>query len=158
MVVDAENWLVRYPYLGEMYRDGGFKLRTGQDPRVTRVGRILRKVHLDELPQLLNVINGDMSLVGPRPIVEEELDWYGDDRAEYLSVRPGVFGAWTAGGRRRLDYPARTLVELEYIRDTFWLKDVLILLKHIPVLVVGQGEGQVSGRVTMKEKEASASE
>ena len=157
-VVDAENSLVRYPDLGAKYKESGFKLQSDLDPRVTKVGRILRRLHLDELPQLLNVIRGDMSLVGPRPIVEEELNWYGDDKDEYLSVRPGIFGAWTAQGRQRVDYPARTLVELGYIRDNFFLKDLRVLLKHIPVLLLGQAEDQLPLRTEMTHKEVSASE
>jgi lipopolysaccharide/colanic/teichoic acid biosynthesis glycosyltransferase len=158
MVVDAENWLVRYPDLGTKYKENGFKLKSDWDPRVTKVGRILRRAHLDELPQLLNVIRGDMSLVGPRPIVEEELNWYGNDKDEYLSVRPGVFGAWTAQGRQRVDYPARTLVELGYIRDNFWLKDLRVLLKHIPVLLLGQVEDQLPLQAEMAHKEVNAGE
>lgn len=158
MVVDAENWLMRDPSLRMMYKENGFKLQSGQDPRVTKVGLILRRSHFDELPQLLNVIKGDMSLVGPRPIVEEELEWYGSHRTEYVSVRPGIFGSWTSGGRQRADYPARTLVELDYIRDTFWLKDILILLKHIPVLLVGQTEDPFSVRTEMTYEEGKASE
>ena len=100
----------------------------------------MRDTYLDELPQLVNVIRGEMSLVGPRPVIEEELEWYGDHKNELLSVRPGVFGAWTGLGRSRMDYPDRTLVELSYVRDTARLKDLRILLKHIPVLLVGQGE------------------
>ena len=158
MVVDAENCLVRYPDLGAKYKESGFKLQSDLDPRVTKVGRILRRIHLDELPQLLNVIRGDMSLVGPRPIVEEELNWYEDDKDEYLSVRPGIFGAWTAQGRQRVDYPARTIVELGYIRDNFFLKDLRVLLKHIPVLLLGQAEDQLPLRTEMTHKEVSASE
>ena len=158
MVVAAENWLVRSPDLGAKYKESGFKLQSDLDPRVTKVGRILRRIHLDELPQLLNVIRGDMSLVGPRPIVEEELNWYEDDKDEYLSVRPGIFGAWTAQGRQRVDYRARTIVELGYIRDNFFLKDLRVLLKHIPVLLLGQAEDQLPLRTEMTHKEVSASE
>ena len=140
MVVDAQDWLAQDPELRAKYKENGFKLQIGQDPRVTRVGRLLRHSYVDELPQLINVIRGEMSLVGPRPIIEEELEWYGDHKAELLSVRPGVFGRWTGLGRERTDYPDRTLVELGYIRDTAWFKDLSILLKHIPVLMVGQGE------------------
>ena len=86
----------------------------------------------------MNVIRGDMSLVGPRPVIDEELEWYGDRKDEILSVRPGIFGPWTALGRTRPDYPERTLVELDYLRDTGWAKDLRILSKHIPVLLVGQ--------------------
>ena len=137
MVVDAQDWLAQDPELKAKYTENGFKLQNGQDPRVTRVGRLLRHTYLDELPQLVNVIRGEMSLVGPRPIIEEELEWYGDHRDELLSVRPGVFGAWTGLGRSRMEYPTRTLVELQYVRDTAQLKDFRILVKHIPVLLRG---------------------
>ena len=77
---------------------------------------------------------------------------------DFVVIGAGVFGAWTAKGRSRADYPARTLVELSYIRDTFWLKDILILLKHIPVLLVGQTEDPFSVRTEMTYKEGKASE
>ena len=140
MVVDAQDWLEQDPKLRAAYKDNGFKLKLEQDPRVTRVGRFLRQKYLDELPQLINVIRGDMSLVGPRPIIEEELEWYGDHKEELLSVRPGIFGPWTALGQARPDYPARVLVELNYIRDTGWREDLRILSKHLGVLVIGQIE------------------
>ena len=112
---------------------------------MTELGQLLRKTYLDELPQLINVIRGDMSLVGPRPIVEEELEWYGANKEEYLSVRPGVFGAWTAQGHRRVSYPDRALVELSYVRNATILRDCRILLKHIPVLMIGLAQGLRSG-------------
>ena len=141
MVADAEDWLLSDPNLQAMHKKNGFKLGLDQDPRVTELGQLLRKTYLDELPQLVNVIRGDMSLVGPRPIVEEELEWYGDHKGEYLSVRPGVFGEWTAQGHRRVDYPDRALVELGYVRNTTLLRDGQILLRHIPVLMVGLAQG-----------------
>jgi lipopolysaccharide/colanic/teichoic acid biosynthesis glycosyltransferase len=141
MVPDAEDWLLSDPDLKAMHKQNGFKLGLDQDPRVTGVGQLLRKTHLDELPQVINVIRGEMSIIGPRPIVEEELEWYGDDKREYLSVKPGVFGAWTAQGRRRVHYPDRALVELEYVRNPTILRGTQILLKHIPVLMVGLIQG-----------------
>jgi len=138
MVINAQDWLEQDSELRARYKENGFKLQPEQDPRITKVGRLLRQKYLDELPQLLNVIRGDMSLVGPRPIIDEELEWYGDRKDEMLSVRPGIFGPWTALGRTRPDYPERTLVELDYLRDTGWAKDLRILSKHIPVLLVGQ--------------------
>jgi len=138
MVEDAEAWLERDPDLAAAHREHGFKLPLRADPRVTPVGRVLRFTHLDELPQLLNVVKGDMSLVGPRPIVDEELAWYGDRTAELLSVRPGVFGPWTGQGKRRVAYPERAEVELGYVRNAGLLADCLILLKHLPVLMRGQ--------------------
>ena len=138
MVVDAQDWLEKDSELRAKYKENGFKLQLEQDPRITKVGRLLRLKYVDELPQLLNVIRGEMSLVGPRPIVEEELERYGDQKDELLSVRPGIFGPWTVWGRARPDYPDRTLLELDYITDTAWAKDLRILLRHIPVLLVGQ--------------------
>ena len=138
MVVDAQGWLERDSDLKAKYKENGFKLEVENDPRVTTAGRLLRLKYIDELPQLLNVIRGDMSLVGPRPIIAEELEWYGDQGDQLLSVRPGIFGPWTALGRDRPDYPERTLVELNYLSDTGPTRDLRILSKHVPVLLVGQ--------------------
>lgn len=144
MVTHAQEWLEEDLQLKKKHRENGFKLQVQHDPRVTRVGRILRQTYLDELPQLINVIRGEMSLVGPRPIIEEELEWYGDHKDELLSIRPGIFGSWTALGQARPDYPDRKLVELEYLASTAWDRDLRILLKHIPVLLVGQQEKDLS--------------
>jgi lipopolysaccharide/colanic/teichoic acid biosynthesis glycosyltransferase len=146
MVEDAEKWLERDPALLEAYRENGFKLPLKKDPRVTRVGKVLRFTHLDELPQLLNVLGGNMSLVGPRPIIEEELDWYGDRVDDLLSVRPGVFGPWTAQGRRRVGYPERAGIEVGYVENGTLLGDVRILLQHFPILLSGQRD-EVEERV-----------
>ena len=145
MVVDAEDWLERDPELRAAYRENDFKLPVHVDPRVTRLGRFLRSTHVDELPQLLNVLKGDMSLVGPRPITEEELVWYGDQAQALLSVRPGVFGSWTAQGNRRVRHPQRAAVELEYVREVSFLGDLEILLRHFPVLLRGQKVDDVAG-------------
>ena len=140
MVADAEAWLERHPELRRKHRANGFKLRAHEDPRITSPGRLLRYTHLDELPQLVNVLKGDMSMVGPRPIVEEELAWYGKHAEELLSVRPGIFGPWTAGGKARAEYPARVDVELAYVRRHSLLGDLGILLRNVPVLLTGQVE------------------
>lgn len=138
MVDGAERRLEADPELRARHRRNGFKLATHEDPRVTPVGRFLRRTHLDELPQLWNVLVGDMSLVGPRPIVREELAHYGPRAAELLSVRPGIFGEWTSAGRARVDYPERVEVELSYLGRSSTLGDLLILLRHLPVLARGQ--------------------
>jgi Undecaprenyl-phosphate galactose phosphotransferase WbaP len=140
MVWDAEKRLRSDPELQELHRLSGFKLPTRQDPRVTPVGRFLRRTHLDELPQLWNVLTGSMSLIGPRPIVEEELLHYGERRREFLAVRPGIFGPWTAQGPDRVDYPERVEVELSYRRQASLWGDVGILLRHLPVLAKGQAD------------------
>jgi len=141
MVPEAEDWLLNDLCLNTMYKENGFKLSLDEDPRITKVGQFLRKTYLDELPQLINVMRGEMSIVGPRPIVEEELEWYGDYREDYLSIKPGIFGAWTAQGRRRVEYPARASVELDYVRNTNMFRDCQVLLQHVPVLTTGLVEG-----------------
>ena len=140
MVTDAETWLRNDPELHAKHRENGFKLRRSDDPRVTRLGWLLRYTHLDELPQLMNVLVGDMSLVGPRPIVREELAWYGDDADLLLSVRPGIFGPWTAHGRARENYPERVNIELEYVREHSLASDLWTLARNVPVLIRGQVE------------------
>ena len=129
MLVDAEERLRRDPALWSDYVLNDFKLPNGRDPRVTPVGRFLRRSSLDELPQLLNVLRGQMSLVGPRPIVPEEVERYGTDRDAYTAVKPGITGWWQVNGRSGVGYPERVDLDREYAASwTFWL-DVQILLR-----------------------------
>jgi len=108
------------------------KLR--HDPRVTFVGRMLRKSSLDELPQLINVLRGEMSCVGPRPVVTDELDRYGAKLPLYLSARPGMTGLWQVSGRSSVDYPKRVALDDTYVRSwSLWL-DLTILVSTIFVL------------------------
>ncbi|HEV2501692.1 MAG TPA: sugar transferase [Mesorhizobium sp.] len=101
------------------------------DPRVTFFGRMLRKSSLDELPQLINILRGDMSCVGPRPIVEDELRRYGEHQAEYLGTRPGLTGLWQVSGRSSLDYENRVALDSQYVQNwSIWL-DLVILLRTI---------------------------
>lgn len=116
MVLDAEQRLRQDPKLWATYREHGFRIPDDEDPRVTRLGRLLRRASLDELPQLFNVLVGDMSLIGPRPIVHEELEHYAGSERLLLSVRPGITGLWAVSGRHRLAYPERAAVELGYVR------------------------------------------
>lgn len=138
MVTRAEELLDDDDELRARYVGNGYKLPRSRDPRVTRVGHVLRYTHLDELPQLINVLRGDMSLVGPRPVIEEELKEYGQHASELLSVRPGVFGPWTALGKDRPAYPERVDIELSYVRDQHPFKDLRILARNVPVLLWGQ--------------------
>jgi exopolysaccharide production protein ExoY len=138
MAIDAERVLDRVPDLRARYVANGYKLPMTQDPRVTLPGRWLRRSYIDELPQFFNVLNGTMSLVGPRPVVPDELTNYGTAAAELLTARPGIFGAWALGGRARAPYPERVNVELEYVRSRTLAADVAILVRSIPVVLSGQ--------------------
>ena len=129
MTADAELRLQRDAELLEAYQRNDFKLPEASDPRVTRVGRILRQSSIDELPQLWNVLVGDMSLVGPRPLVAEELRHYAGDVLTLLSVRPGLTGAWAVSGRHHLAYPRRAEIELAYVRTHSLRRDLRILLR-----------------------------
>ena len=123
-----EDLLSRDPAArAEWERD--YKLKN--DPRVTSLGHFLRKSSLDELPQLWNVIKGEMSLVGPRPVVPDELDRYGDGRRYYLEVRPGITGLWQISGRNDIDYEERVSLDTWYVRNwTLWY-DIFILFKTV---------------------------
>ncbi|EHH09379.1 UDP-phosphate galactosephosphotransferase [Mesorhizobium amorphae CCNWGS0123] len=101
------------------------------DPRITFLGRILRKSSLDELPQLINVLRGEMSCVGPRPVVPDELQRYGACAAEYLQARPGLTGLWQVTGRDAVDYASRVSIDSRYIRNWSVWADVVILVRTI---------------------------
>lgn len=140
MAVDAEAELDRSPDLLANHRANGFKLPNGSDPRVTRWGRPLRRTYVDEIPQLFNVLAGSMSLVGPRPIVPAELDLFGPERGDLLSVKPGVFGAWNSLGRERPAYPERAELELSYVRERRVSDDLRILVRSVVAVLQGQGD------------------
>lgn len=110
-----------------------------RDPRVTRMGAFLRKTSLDELPQLLNVLKGDMSLVGPRPIVEREIAKYGEVYEEYCRVRPGITGLWQISGRNNTSYAERVSYDHYYINNWSVWMDLWILAKTVPVVISGYG-------------------
>ena len=113
------------------------KLR--HDPRVTPIGKLLRRTSLDELPQLFNVLRGEMSLVGPRPVTAGELTRYGRARWHYLSVRPGITGLWQVSGRNNTTYEERVALDKLYVeRRTAWF-DARILLKTVPVVLARHG-------------------
>jgi len=115
-----------------------FKLKN--DPRITPIGKFLRKTSLDELPQFINVLKGEMSVVGPRPVVEEELKKYYKDKAElYKSVKPGVTGYWQVEGRNDTDYEERIKMDEYYIKNRSFLMDLKIILKTIKVMITGKG-------------------
>jgi lipopolysaccharide/colanic/teichoic acid biosynthesis glycosyltransferase len=114
----------------EFSRD--FKLKN--DPRITRLGKFLRRSSLDELPQFINVLRGEMSVVGPRPIVKAELNRYGRHMNEVLSVRPGMTGLWQVSGRNNLSYNQRVRLDLRYARTRHFLLDLKIVFKTVTVV------------------------
>lgn len=109
------------------------------DPRVTRVGAVLRKLSLDELPQLINVLRGDMSLVGPRPVVRDELDLYGNAAVYYLKSRPGLTGLWQISGRNDVSYMARVAFDRQYVENWSLAYDLLIIVKTFPAVISSRG-------------------
>lgn len=137
MHVDAERRVFENEELLHQYVSNHFKIPGHLDPRITGLGRFLRKSSLDELPQLWNVLMGEMSLVGPRPIVALEATHYGDHIAELLSVRPGLTGQWAVEGRSQLGYPKRAEIELEYVRKRNLATDLSILART-PWTVISQ--------------------
>ena len=114
-----------------------FKLRN--DPRITRIGKILRKTSLDELPQLMNILNGDMSLIGPRPIIDDEIEKYGLYKTKFLSVSPGLTGWWATNGRSCTSYEDRMRLELYYIEHQGVKLDLKIIIKTIVAVIIGHG-------------------
>lgn len=114
-----------------------FKLRN--DPRVTKSGAFLRKTSLDELPQIFNVLKGEMSLVGPRPIIQEELERYGEYVGDYLMVKPGITGMWQVSGRSDIDYEERVLLDSWYVRNWSVWTDIVMLFKTFKVVLLRKG-------------------
>lgn len=109
------------------------------DPRTTKLGHWLRRTSIDELPQLWNVLMGDMSLVGPRPILTTEINLWGPAIVDYESVRPGITGLWQVSGRNRLSYDERIRLDLIYIRSRSWFLDTWISIKTIRVVLLSVG-------------------
>jgi exopolysaccharide production protein ExoY len=109
------------------------------DPRITCVGEFFRKTSLDELPQFWNVLRGEMSVVGPRPIVADEARHYGEHFEDYLSVRPGVTGLWQVMGRSRTTYDERVAMDVDYVRNRSFRMDLWIILKTVKVMLFRDG-------------------
>jgi lipopolysaccharide/colanic/teichoic acid biosynthesis glycosyltransferase len=136
MHVNAEAMLARWrtenSEIYEQYRASNFKLKN--DPRVTRMGAFVRRHSLDELPQLLNVLLGDMSLIGPRPLLMRELTDYSGDLSAYGSVRPGITGLWQVSGRSNTTFADRARLDGEYVKTMSLAGDLSILLRTVSVV------------------------
>lgn len=131
MVDNADTILKKDNELYHKFVSNGYKLPTDEDPRITRIGAFLRKTSLDELPQFWNTLNGSMSIIGPRPVVEEELVEYGNQVDKFLSAKPGIFGLWQASGRSNIEYPERAELELSYIDRANLRLDFYIMFRTI---------------------------
>ena len=136
MVIDAE---ARKAELAHLNEGSGPLFKMKRDPRITRVGAFLRKTSLDELPQLINVVTGSMSLVGPRPHLPEEIELFGDDFRRRLLVKPGLTGLWQVSGRSDLTFEESVRVDLRYVENWSFAMDVLILWRTLSVVVKGSG-------------------
>ncbi|MFR0595284.1 sugar transferase [Limosilactobacillus mucosae] len=131
MIVNADEMLHSNIELYEKYVENNYKLEPDEDPRITKLGRWLRRTSIDEIPQFINILKGDMSIVGPRPVVKEELKEYGDRVDKFLSVKPGAMGLWQASGRSNIGYPERCDLELSYVDHASYWYDVKIMFKNI---------------------------
>ena len=132
------NLLEKYPLMRKEF-ENDFKLR--QDPRITKLGRFLRRSSLDELPQFFNVLKGEMSVVGPRPIVSNEIIKYSLFMEEVISVRPGLTGLWQVSGRNNLSYKKRVELDLLYARNRNFLLDLEIIILTLGVLLFPMDRG-----------------
>lgn len=139
MVMNADQKLRKNKELYKKYIANSYKLEPHEDPRITKLGEFLRKTSLDEIPQIINVLKGDMSLIGPRPIIEEELKEYGSRVNEFLSVKPGMSGYWQVSGRSSVHYPERVDVELYYVENQSIKLEAWILFKTIEIVLLRKG-------------------
>lgn len=139
MHVNAEEHLRQDRELWDAYVANDFKLEADNDPRVTRVGKWLRKTSLDELPQFINIWRGDMSVVGPRPVIREELEAYGPWVEAYLHVFPGLTGVWQVEGRNDVAYPERALLDVEYADRWTLRRDFSLAARTLPAVLTSNG-------------------
>ena len=140
MVENAEEVLTANKALYEKYINNSYKLPPNEDPRLTNIGDFIRKTSIDEIPQFINLMLGDMSLIGPRPILENELEEYSKEEQQILlSVRPGITGMWQVSGRSEVYYPERCEMELYYPRNQSFLLDIKIFFLTIKKVMSGEG-------------------
>ncbi len=137
MVVDAEK--LKEKLLDQNESAGGVLFKMKDDPRITRVGKFIRKYSIDELPQIYNVLKGDMSIVGPRPHLASEMEYYGVKERDRLEVTPGLTCLWQVGGRSMLDFNQQIMLDRTYIQNQSLWGDIKLILKTVPVVLSGSG-------------------
>lgn len=137
MVENAQE--VMKTFTPEQMKEFKENYKLANDPRITKVGDFLRKSSLDELPQLLNILKGDLSIIGPRPIVKDELEKYGENKSTFLSVTPGLTGYWAANGRSCTNYNQRIEMELYYVENISFKLDLKIFFKTVISVIKRQG-------------------
>ena len=137
MVVNADK--MKDTLMADNESNDGVIFKMKRDPRVTRIGRFIRKFSIDELPQLVNVLKGDMSLVGPRPALPKEVAEYTLDQRKRLHITPGITCIWQVSGRSDIPFSGQVQLDLDYIQSSSFLKDISILLKTIPAVLTGKG-------------------
>jgi undecaprenyl-phosphate galactose phosphotransferase len=136
MMVNANEYLARNPELLALWKENG---KLVNDPRVTRIGRFIRSTSIDELPQLLNVLRGEMSLIGPRFVQFSEVDRFGELIKLRQLVKPGLTGLWQVSGRSQLNYEQRAILDSIYVLECSFFTDMLILVKTVPSVIKGVG-------------------
>jgi lipopolysaccharide/colanic/teichoic acid biosynthesis glycosyltransferase len=136
MIVDADK--IKDELL-DQNESGGVTFKMKRDPRITRVGGIIRKLSIDELPQLYNVLKGDMSLVGPRPPVPREVRQYGLKDRKRLEMIPGITCIWQVSGRSDIDFEGQVRLDIQYLESQSFWGDIVLLLKTIPAVLSGRG-------------------
>lgn len=137
MVENAEKLKEKFTAKQKQEFENKYKLEN--DPRITNIGKKIRKLSLDEIPQLINVLKGEMAIVGPRPITYEETKKYGKNKQQLLSVKPGIVGAWTANGRNNVEYSKRIELELNYTENITLKNDIKIILKTLIAVIQREG-------------------
>ena len=137
MVNNAEDLIKKFT--SEQMEEYKKNYKLQNDPRITRVGKFLRKTSLDELPQLFNILKGDLSIIGPRPVIDEELEKYGFNKNKFLSVTPGLTGFWAANGRSDTTYEQRMAMELFYVDHMSWKLDCKVFLKTVLSVIKREG-------------------
>lgn len=137
MYEGSENMITKFSKEQLEEYNKNYKLK--EDPRVTKIGKFLRKTSLDELPQILNILKGELSIVGPRPVVSNELEKYGKDKDKFLSIKPGLTGYWQVNGRSLTSYEDRMKMELYYVENRGAWLDIKIFFKTIISVIKKEG-------------------